>query len=42
MDLTPLIEYPARDVRAYVQERIDRFARDVAERFARLGYGKET
>jgi LmbE family N-acetylglucosaminyl deacetylase len=42
MDLTPLIEDPARDVRAYVQEQIDRFARDVAERFARLGYGKET
>jgi LmbE family N-acetylglucosaminyl deacetylase len=39
MDLTPLIEDPMRDVHAYVQEHIDRLARDVAERFARLGYG---
>ena len=38
MDLPPLIEEPARDVRAYVQEHIDRLARDVGERFARLGY----
>jgi LmbE family N-acetylglucosaminyl deacetylase len=37
MDLTPLITDPARDVHTYVQEHIDRFARDVAERFARLG-----
>jgi LmbE family N-acetylglucosaminyl deacetylase len=37
MDLTPLIEDPARDVHVYVQQHIDRLARDVAERFARLG-----
>ena len=29
MDLTPLIADPAKDILAYVQEHIDRFARDV-------------
>jgi LmbE family N-acetylglucosaminyl deacetylase len=36
MDLTPLIEDAVRDVRAYVEEFIGRFAREVAERVARL------
>jgi LmbE family N-acetylglucosaminyl deacetylase len=36
MDLTPLIEDAARDIRAYVEEFIGRFAREVAERLARL------
>jgi LmbE family N-acetylglucosaminyl deacetylase len=36
MDLTPLIEDPTRDVRAYVQEFMDRFAREVCERLGRL------
>ena len=38
MDLTPLVEDPNSDVHGYVQQHIDRFAQDVAERFARLGY----
>jgi LmbE family N-acetylglucosaminyl deacetylase len=36
MDLTPLIQEPERSVEAYVREFIDRFARDVTERFERL------
>lgn len=36
MDLTPLISDPARDPGAYVQEYIQRFAQDVAERVQRL------
>jgi LmbE family N-acetylglucosaminyl deacetylase len=36
MDLTPLIEDAVRDVRAYLEEFIGRFAREVAERLARL------
>lgn len=36
MDLTPLIKDPARNVQAYVQESIDRFAQDVTQRFIRL------
>ncbi len=36
MDLTPLVEEPDRDVQAYVQERVDRFAQEVADRLARL------
>jgi len=36
MDLTPLVTEPARDIRSYTQEFIDRFARDVGERLARL------
>jgi len=36
MDLTPLIEDPTREVRAYVQEFMDRFAREVCERLGRL------
>jgi LmbE family N-acetylglucosaminyl deacetylase len=37
MDLTPLLRDAAVDPRAFVQERIGRFATDVAERLARLG-----
>jgi hypothetical protein len=36
MDLTPLIEETGRDVIVYVDEHIDRFARDVSDRLARL------
>ena len=36
MDLTPLIEEPARSIQAYVQEFLDRFAQDVTDRLARL------
>jgi LmbE family N-acetylglucosaminyl deacetylase len=36
MDLTPLIEETGRDVIAYVDEHIDRFARDVSDRLGRL------
>lgn len=36
MNLTPLIQDPARNIQTYVQQFIDRFARDVAERLARL------
>jgi len=36
MDLTPLVEEPDRDVQAYVQERINRFAQEVADRLVRL------
>jgi hypothetical protein len=36
MDLTPLIEDAARDIRAYVEEFIARFAREVAERLERV------
>ncbi|MEA3342061.1 MAG: PIG-L family deacetylase, partial [Chloroflexota bacterium] len=35
MNLTPLIQDPTRDIPAYVQEFINRFAREVAERLAR-------
>jgi hypothetical protein len=34
MDLTPLIHDPARDIVAFVQEHIDRFAQDVQNRIA--------
>jgi hypothetical protein len=34
MDLTPLIKDPAEDIQTYVQEFIDRFAREVRERLA--------
>jgi hypothetical protein len=37
MDLTPLILDPSKNVGAFVQEHIDRFAREVANRLARLG-----
>ena len=37
MDLTPLITDPTKDPGAYVQEHVDRFAQEVAERIARLG-----
>jgi len=37
MDLTPLIVSPERDIFAYVQEYIQRFAHDVADRLTRLG-----
>jgi LmbE family N-acetylglucosaminyl deacetylase len=36
MDLTPLVEDPAKDVRGFVQGFIERFAQDVAERLAKL------
>jgi LmbE family N-acetylglucosaminyl deacetylase len=36
MDLTPLVQDPARSVAVYVQERIDRFAADVRARIERL------
>jgi LmbE family N-acetylglucosaminyl deacetylase len=36
MDLTPLVTDPARSVAAFVQERIDRFARDVRSRLETL------
>jgi hypothetical protein len=35
MDLTPLVEDPTRDIQAYVQEFIGRFARDVGQRLER-------
>lgn len=37
MDLTPLVIDPGRDVTRFVQEQIDRFATDVAERLRRAG-----
>ncbi len=37
MDLTPLILDPRRDIASFVQEHIARFARDVADRLARVG-----
>ena len=36
MDLTPLVEDPAKDPGAYVQEHIDRFAKEVRDRLAKL------
>jgi LmbE family N-acetylglucosaminyl deacetylase len=36
MDLTPLIVDPAIEIAAFVQEHIDRFAKDVSERLRRL------
>lgn len=36
MDLTPLIKDPTKTIQTYVQEFIDRFAQEVAERLARL------
>jgi len=36
MDLTPLIQDPAQDAGAYVQEHIDRFAQEVRDRLAKL------
>jgi LmbE family N-acetylglucosaminyl deacetylase len=36
MDLTPLVEDAERNVHAYVQQYIERFSREVTERFARL------
>jgi LmbE family N-acetylglucosaminyl deacetylase len=36
MDLTPLVEDPARDTQAYVQGFMDRFMQEVIERLARL------
>ena len=36
MDLTPLVEDPAKDPGAYVQEHIDRFAKEIRDRLARL------
>jgi len=36
LDLTPLIQNPAKDMESYVQALIDRFAQEVAGRIARL------
>ncbi len=36
MNLTPLIQDPTRNIPTYVQQFIERFAQDVAERLARL------
>ncbi len=36
LDLTPLVRDPALDVLAYVQQFVDRFARDVSGRIVRL------
>ena len=37
MDLTPLVLDPGRDIAAFAQEHIQRFAQDVADRMQRLG-----
>ncbi len=37
MDLTPLILDPGRDILGFVQEHIQRFTADVADRFKRVG-----
>jgi LmbE family N-acetylglucosaminyl deacetylase len=37
MDLTPLVADPTRDVAAFVQDHIQRFAGDVGERLKRVG-----
>jgi LmbE family N-acetylglucosaminyl deacetylase len=37
MDLTPLIQDPQKDIAAFVQEHIDRFAREVADRLKKVG-----
>jgi LmbE family N-acetylglucosaminyl deacetylase len=37
MDMTPLIENPQMEIPSFVQEFIQRFAREVAERLQRLG-----
>jgi LmbE family N-acetylglucosaminyl deacetylase len=42
MDLTPLIQEPARRVETYVQELIDRFARDVKDGLERLMISEHT
>jgi LmbE family N-acetylglucosaminyl deacetylase len=36
MDLTPLVVEPERDVASFVQEHVDRFAADVADRLGRV------
>jgi LmbE family N-acetylglucosaminyl deacetylase len=38
MDLTPLIHAPEIDINSFVQEHIQHFAQDVADRLTRLGY----
>jgi len=38
MDLTPLIQDASREIGPFVQEFIQRFAQDVADRIKRLGY----
>jgi len=35
MDLSPLVQDPARDILSYAQERLDRFAQDVRQRIQR-------
>jgi len=37
MDLTPLVTDPEKEITAFVQERIQRFAQDVSDRLGRLG-----
>ncbi len=41
MDLTPLISSAEMDINHFVQEHIQRFANDVADRLTRLGYKNE-
>ena len=36
MDLTPLMQDPSKDIPAYVQEYIDRFSKEVADRLGKL------
>jgi LmbE family N-acetylglucosaminyl deacetylase len=38
MDLTPLIKDPKLNIKTYIQEYIDRFSREVAEKIEKLGY----
>jgi LmbE family N-acetylglucosaminyl deacetylase len=38
MDLTPLIRNPQLEILPYVQEHVARFARDITDRFGRVGY----
>jgi hypothetical protein len=37
MDLTPLITSPETEIISFVQEHIQRFAKDVADRLTRVG-----
>ena len=37
MDLTPLLTSPVQDIEAFVQNKINRFADDVQDRFRRVG-----
>jgi LmbE family N-acetylglucosaminyl deacetylase len=37
MDLSPLIEYPSKDITAFIQEYIQHFTEEVSDRLRRLG-----